>query len=597
MTRYLSVFGTLLVHRPLKAGAIAWWWLTGRRVRAVGRLRRAAADLPNIYPVWLALNELPQRTPGPDGEVRAEPELAVHLHLAPLHDAALAQAAIRSVIDQTFPYWTLYVTSPGGGFPADATAPAPVDPRIRVLSAPFATRAAALAAVLKQAKTSHLVPLACDMVLTQDALLAYARARSASGPADVLYADQDERAPRRRSQRAAGRQKPWFKPAWDADLFLAQDYLSAACAIPVDAARQAGNAAACPDDVAVTALLARLLLGAAPARARRVCQVATTTPAGHWRRDNPARFDLVRAIVGEHLGADVAEGPFGTLAIRRPLPVPAPKVSVIVPTRDRLDLLKPCVEGVLHRTDYPDIELVIADNESIEPETLAYFAHCARDPRVKIVRWPHPYNYSAVNNFAVTHASGPYICLLNNDTEVTDAAWLREMMAHAVRPEVGTVGARLLYPDRSIQHAGVVVGMGGAAGHAHRALPEGEPGYFAQSLVTREATAVTAACLVVAKDKFAAVGGLDEQNLAIAYNDVDLCLKLRAAGWRNIYVAQAVMIHHESKSRGLDFAPEHLARYMRELGVFQERWGTVGFQDPVHHSALDPASEVYRLRL
>jgi GT2 family glycosyltransferase len=139
--------------------------------------------------------------------------------------------------------------------------------------------------------------------------------------------------------------------------------------------------------------------------------------------------------------------------------------------------------------------------------------------------------------------------------------------------------------------------MGNAAGHAHRGLPENDPGYFARALITHGATAVTAACLVVSREKFDSVSGLDEEGLAIAYNDVDLCLKLRMAGWRNIYVAQAVLIHHESKSRGLDFSPEHLARYKRELEIFQERWRTVGFLDPMHHPALDPSSETYRVRL
>lgn len=269
----------------------------------------------------------------------------------------------------------------------------------------------------------------------------------------------------------------------------------------------------------------------------------------------------------------------------------------MVPTRDRLDLLSCCVEGVLHGTDYPDVELVIADNGSVEPATLAFFDACARDPRVKVVRWPYPYNYSAINNFAVRHTSRPYVCLLNNDIEMIDLSWLRAMMAHAIRPEVGAVGARLLYPDHSIQHAGVVIGLGNAAGHAHRGLPAGQPGYFGQALVTRAATAVTAACLVVAREKFDAVSGLDEEGLAIAYNDVDFCLKLGNAGFRNIYVAEAVLIHHESKSRGQDFAEENLARYLRELKILQQRWSTVGFCDPTHHRSLDPASETFRLKV
>ena len=514
------------------------------------------------------------------------PALALHLHLPAECEETLARGAIHSVLRQTHPRWTLYVTAAGEAPQLSE------DSRVHALPGLTASRSAGIARALAITGAPHLVPLAYGSTLTPGALLAYAQAIAAvpEGPASLCYADQDERGPR------GERRNPWFKPAWDEALFLAQHYLSAACAIPVAAARQVPLDPDVPDEIAVYALLLGLLLGRRVPRAEHVRYVATTTPADTWCADHTARAQAVAAVVGES-GARVAPGPFGTLAIRRPLPEALPTVSVIVPTRDRLDLLAACVEGVLHATDYPALELIIADNASAQAETLAYLQACARDARVKVLRWPHPYNYSAINNFAVAEASGAYVCLLNNDTEVIDPSWLRALMAHAVRPGIGAVGARLLYPDRSIQHAGVVVGLGNAAGHAHRGLGEGDPGYFAQALVARAATAVTAACLVVAKSKFDAVGGLDAEAFAIAYNDVDLCLKLGAAGWRNIYEPQAVLIHHEGKSRGLDFAPEHVARYRRELAVLQERWGTVGYHDPTHHPALDPASETYRLML
>lgn len=583
----LRTFLALLPHRPSKALQIAWWWITRRRVRALGQLRAAAAALPDIYQLWLHFNERPDNEAMPSALVngiRVCPSLAVHLHLT-----LGAEASARSVLRQLPNDWRLYVTL-GDSDMAGDTLLTLADHRVVVLPDTFVSRAAAIVGVLKIAREAFLIPLRSDCLMTPGALAAFAQAAISGDPA-VLYADQDELS-------AVGkREKPWLKPSWDEDLFFAQDYLSAACALPVAMSRKVDVTASIsedtPDALAVYALLARLLTGPAALAVRHVPYVAVSTPSQAWQAEVAGRAALVREIVGLPVSVEA----FGTLAIHRALPDPSPKVSVIVPTRDRLDLLETCVEGVLYCTDFPDIELIVADNDSIEPQTLAYFEKISRDPRVKVVRWPHPYNYSAVNNFAVAHAAGSYICLLNNDTEVIDPAWLREMVTQAARPGIGAVGARLFYPDRSIQHAGVVVGMGNAAGHAHRGLPEGHPGWFAQALVTREATAVTAACLVVAKDKFEAVGGLDEARLAIAYNDIDFCLKLRAAGWRNIYAADAVMIHHESKSRGLDFAPEHLARYMRELEVFQERWNTPGFADPTHHPALDPASEIYRLRL
>ncbi|WP_174298216.1 glycosyltransferase family 2 protein, partial [Sphingomonas bacterium] len=296
-------------------------------------------------------------------------------------------------------------------------------------------------------------------------------------------------------------------------------------------------------------------------------------------------------------GATASAGPFGTVTVRWPAPDPAPPVTILVPTRDHPELLRACVGSVLEHTRYGNYTLVIIDNGSVEPETHAYLDGIAADPRVAVLPCPMPYNYSAINNFAVRHARDGYLCFLNNDTQVTAGDWLGEMMRYAVRPAIGAVGAKLLYEDGSIQHAGVVMGLGNAAGHAHRGLRAGDPGYFAQAHAAHYASAVTGACLVVEKAKFDAVGGFDAEGLQIAYNDVDLCLKLGRAGWRNVYAPQATLFHLESKSRGADLSSAHIDRYMRELEVLQTRWGTTTVVDPMHHPGLDRASETYRFRL
>ena len=591
MSPLIRAFLFVLLRRPSAGLDVVRWWIAGRRVRARGRLIDAASRLPGSDRLWRGLYQ-PERI---GARSRAElaretpdlPLVALHLHLASAHDASLLGKVAASLTKQFFTKWEAFVTAAEGVTP-DRVA----DPRINVLSGTWATPTVALAHALQVTNASYLVPLRANCTLTPGALLAYARAIGtlASGEEALFYADQDERT-------ASGQRcNPWLKPEWDEDLFLAQDYVSAACAVPTSTACAVlENAARCP--ATLYDVIAELLLSAKPIPVRHVRYIATTTPADTWREASRERLEDVRRIAADRFGARVEPGPFGTLVLHRPLPTPEPLVSVIVPTRDRLDLLVPCVEGVLNATDYDNLELIVADNDSVEPETRAFLDQMATDPRVTIVRWPHPYNYAAINNFAVTQARGQYICLLNNDTEVIDPAWLRMLMTHAARRDAGAVGARLLYPDRTIQHAGVVIGMGGAAGHAHRGLIDGEPGYFAQAYVARGATAVTAACLVVARSKFDAVAGLDEADLAIAYNDVDLCLKLRAAGWRNLYVPQAVLIHHESKSRGLDLAPENAARYGRELATLQQRWGTQEFVDPTHHPALDRASEVYRVKI
>jgi GT2 family glycosyltransferase len=218
-------------------------------------------------------------------------------------------------------------------------------------------------------------------------------------------------------------------------------------------------------------------------------------------------------------------------------------------------------------------------------------------PKVRLLPYPGTYNFSAINNAAARNARGSYLCLLNNDTEVVSGEWLTELMRYAVRPDIGAAGAKLLYEDGTIQHAGVVVGIGEAAGHAHRFLPAHEPGYFRQPHVAQYVSAVTAACLVVEKAKFEAVGGLDEAELAVAFNDVDFCLKLEKAGWRNVYVPHAVLVHHESKSRGKDISAANIDRYRRELNVLQQRWGTKTYDDPLHNPNLDRYSETFVISL
>jgi len=385
------------------------------------------------------------------------------------------------------------------------------------------------------------------------------------------------------------RPRMWLKSEWDSRMILSQDYVSAACALAVEPAARLLQLDKSERPQNLFELTLRLGLENG---AHHVSRVTAQTRPQVWRNNGTETLAAVTRTMKE--GVETVEaGPFGTVSLQYEMPHPLPKVSVIVATRDRVELLRTCVEGVLHETDYANLELVIADNDSIEAETLRYMDAVAADPRVKVVRWPYPFNYSAINNFAVRHSSGAYICLLNNDIEVLESHWLMAMMREAVQPGVGAVGARLLYPDRTIQHAGVAIGIGNAAGHAHRGLPEDQAGYFAQAHIARGASAVTAACLVVAKQHFDAVDGLDEDFLAVAYNDVDLCLKLGAMGLRNIYTPEATLIHHESKSRGLDFAPEHLERYMRELEAFQTRWQTTKCIDPWHHLRLDRGSEVF----
>jgi GT2 family glycosyltransferase len=584
---FFSAFLQMLMWRPHRALAALYWYATGRRVRARNRLRMMSAQAPHAYRMWIDTVERQDATiAGMAGAMAGRPDRPSFTILLPIGGGELdpVEASIAAVRRQWLGDWQLLIVRVG-----DAALPLPPgDPRIIVSPDIARDESDALRIAIAEAQGDYIVPLRPGALLARTALSRYAEAAIAENAPTVMFGDQDE------CDRHQRRRSPWFKPQWNREMFLAQDYLSSACAIHTPSAR--GVDLPEPDlaDAALFALLLRL--SDLPA-ARIVHVAAIQCHLRHPAPDNQA--NRVRAV-SRHLidhGAIVTAGPFQSVRVQWPLPAVPPLVSIVVPTRDKETLLRACVTGVLSATRYRNFELIIVDNGSVEPDSLRYLGVIAQHPQVRVVSYDRPYNFSAINNFAAELARGEYLCLLNNDTEVLDENWLTELMRYAVKPHVGAVGAKLLYDDGTIQHAGVVVGMGGAAGHAHRFLRNDDPGYFRQAHIPQYVSAVTAACLVVARAKFLAVGGLDDQGLQIAFNDVDLCLKLDRAGWRNVYAPQAVMIHHESKSRGKDHSPKHIARYRRELGLLQERWGTRTHDDPLHHPNLDRSSETFVIRL
>jgi GT2 family glycosyltransferase len=255
-------------------------------------------------------------------------------------------------------------------------------------------------------------------------------------------------------------------------------------------------------------------------------------------------------------------------------------VTVVVPHRDRADLLATCTAGVLERTDYPALEVLIVDNGSTEAATERLLARLTEDGRVRVLPQPGPFNFAALNNAAVAQARGDVLLLLNNDTDVLEAGWLRELVSHVMRPDVGVAGARLLYPDRTIQHAGILLGPGMAATHVGRGAPLGDAGYLGQLACTREVSAVTAACLCLRTEIWRMVGGMDER-LAVTWNDVDLCLRVRKAGKRVIWTPHATLLHHESVTRGFECAdPARLARFREEQQLMRTIWGEWLNEDP-----------------
>jgi O-antigen biosynthesis protein len=266
-----------------------------------------------------------------------------------------------------------------------------------------------------------------------------------------------------------------------------------------------------------------------------------------------------------------------------PLPTSFPRVSVIVPTRDRADLLERCTAGLLQRTDYPEMELVIVDNDTREPDAQALLESLSKESRVHVVCVPGPFNFSALINIGVSAANGDVIVFFNNDVDVIDHGWLRELVSQAIRPEVG---AKLLYPDTRVQYAGTVLGVGnpdggpGVADHFGVHAARSDVGYMGFLALARRVSAVTAACMALRKDVFEAVGGMDAENLAVAYNDVDLCLRIGARGLSIIWTPFAELFHLESASRGPDDDSDKAERFEREWNFMRKRWGATLERDP-----------------
>jgi O-antigen biosynthesis protein len=419
--------------------------------------------------------------------------------------------------------------------------------------------------------------------LVRHALAEFALAAQSEPQPLIIFADED------RQGRSARRHAPWLKTSFDYDLLLQQAAFGHAVAYNGSFLARHGllnlrghrlmlaaaRAAVAEGGEAAIRHIPAILLHRAQGR----------TPAWREQTDRTA-IAAALAEAGEKIELLPAKSSRARLAavprLRWPLPPKLPQVSVIIPTRNGTALMEACLAGLFHRTDYPALEILVCDNGSDDPALLARFKEWSRDARFRVLPCPGPFNYSAINNQAAREASGEILLLLNNDTEVRHADWLREMVSHAIRPQIGAVGARLLYPSGRVQHSGTVLGLGGVAGHDMLQSSARSPGPYDLLRLTRRVSAVTAACLAVRREAFIGVGGFDEVGLRVAYNDVDLCLKLRSAGLHNLITPHAELLHKESATRGDDMSAAHRARWEMERATMLERWGDALKADPYY---------------
>ncbi len=284
-----------------------------------------------------------------------------------------------------------------------------------------------------------------------------------------------------------------------------------------------------------------------------------------------------------------------TKRIKYELEDPSPKVSILIPTRDQGAMLKKCLSSIYENTDYEDFEIILVDHETSEREAMEVIGAFAQKSNFRVLNFSGPFNFSALMNRAAEISKGEILVLLNNDTEIFDPEWLAELASQVLRPEVGVVGALLLFNDGTIQHAGVHPGLNGLMGHGHKHLPSGDSGYFSRLKTVHEVAAVTGACLAIEKETWVDVGGLDEESLPVAYNDIDLCLKVREKNLRVVFSPYAKLFHHESVSRGIDKPVEDNKRLQGEIRTMKERWGDSLFHDPAYSPNLSKEDGSFKL--
>ncbi len=504
------------------------------------------------------------------------------------------RAAIESVRTQIYPEWELCIAD-------DASTALHVrslledyarrDSRIRVVFRESNGHiSVASNSALALARGEFIVLLDHDDELPLHALYMVANALNENPQLDLIYSDEDK------IDEYGHRYGPYFKPDWNPDLFCGQNLISHLGVYRTELVREIGGFRKGYEGSQDWDLALRVSERIPASHIHHIPHVLY-----HWRAiegsaaagdgEKPYAAEAALRLLRDHLARTGLKGEASRLAcghfrVRYALPNPAPLVSIVIPTRNDLGLLRRCIESIRAKTVYAPYELLVVDNQSDDPEALEYLRNLDSAGQARVLRYDAPFNYSAINNFAVTVARGEYLCLMNNDAEVISGGWLTEMVSQAVRPGVGAVGAMLYYPDDTIQHAGVFVGMGGVAGHLYARYPRGTHGYVSRACLVQNISAVTAACLVVKARIYRQVGGMDAENLPVAFNDVDFCLRLLEQGYRNVWTPFAELYYHESATRGYEDTPEKRQRFQGEIAYMRRRWAHVLEKDPCYNPNL-----------
>ncbi|MGR5341935.1 glycosyltransferase family 2 protein [Vibrio astriarenae] len=539
------------------------------------------------------------------------PLLNTHTHMfsivVPIYNPPLSflKECVQSVLDQTYTHWQLVLVNDASTCPKVNEYLSWLDKQYdnSQLQVIFSTcnQHISLASNkgIDQCSGDYVLFLDHDDKLAPQALNELAHEFALKPKLKWVYSDEDLMTEKGK------RVVPHFKSQWNPYLLQAHNYITHLCAYQRDFLNQLGGfregfEGAQDYDLALRAsrALAKDEIGhiAKVLYHWRIHENSTASQPGAKPYTHQAgKTALTEHIEALNVAAKVEDGDLDNFYKVTYQREDWPKATIVIPTRDNKALLKACVMSVLEKTDYPDFELLIMDNDSQQPEAIEYLTTLDQHEKVRVIAHHKPFNYSEINNTAVSHAEGDVIVLLNNDTEVVTPDWLSEMVGLAMQPDVGCVGAKLLYADNTIQHAGVILGLGGYAAHSHRCTPHNASGYFNRANLNQVLSAVTGACLAIRKETYLKVNGLDEE-FQVAYNDVDFCLKVQQAGFYNVYCPHAVLYHYESKTRGDDHLDEEKsARFDKEKQRLLEKWQPQIENDPYYNPNLTRAREDFSI--
>ena len=604
----IRLFNTMREHQQGTLGAVRQGVRTLRRVGLNGLSQAVVerAKPPEDYQEWvrrydtlddderIRLSELVRSMP-------LQPLISI---LMPVYNPGLEwlERAIASVQAQIYSHWELCIADDASPDPAGREALARLaseDDRIKIVHrARNGHISAASNSALTLVTGEWTALMDQDDLLPAHALAWVAHAINEHPEAQLIYSDEDKVDDDDR------RFDAYFKPDWNLDLLRSQNVFSHLGVYRTQLLRDVGGFREGFEGAQDHDLVLRCVERIRPDQIHHIPKVLY-----HWRVHAESTASSADAkpyaqIAGEkalteHFQRSGIQGHFESLGhgyrAHYDLPEHLPLVSLIIPTRNAVELVRQCVDSIVLLTTYKNYEIIIVDNGSDDREAIDYFKSLSERDGFKVIRDDGEFNYSALNNKAVAASSGQVIGLINNDIEVISPDWLSEMVSIALQPGVGAVGAKLWYPDETLQHGGVILGVGGVANHSHKKLSRGRKGYFGRADLIQSFSAVTAACLLVSRRNYEAVGGLNEIDLKVAFNDVDFCLRLRELGLRSVWTPYAELFHHESATRGEDVKPEKRERFLSEVNYMMNRWSGILNRDPAYNPNLTLVHEDFSL--